>query len=82
MVMQRVTYLPRAVTLTANLRQVLLRPNRIYLVAWAANIPLLCMRMERFVLLARRLSRYLSFAANGSGRTGGWGRLVGQMYRI
>ncbi len=44
MVMQRVTYLPRAVTLTANMRQVLLRPNRIFRVAWAANIPLLCMR--------------------------------------
>ena len=40
------------------------------------------MRKERFVLLARRLGRYLSFAANGSGRSGGWGRLVGQMYRI
>ena len=40
------------------------------------------MHQERFVLLARRLGRYLSFAANGSGRSGRWGRLVGQMYRI
>jgi len=37
---------------------VLLRPTRVYPTAWAANIPVLCMRQERFVLLARRLGRY------------------------
>ena len=65
-----------------SVRQVLLRPTRVFRVAWAANISFVCMLQERFVLLARRLGRYLSFAANGSGRSGGWGRLVGQMYRI
>ena len=44
MVMQQLTYLPRAATLTANIRQVLLRPDRLYPVAWVANIPVLSMR--------------------------------------